>query len=130
MQNPAPQANADSRPYWEACRREELIYQFCEECGKAQFYPRGRCVHCSNAALKWLISAGRGRIYAVTEVHVGQQRYNDGAPYYLAMIELDEGFKIMTNIVGEGRGPSIGRRGHIVFESRGDSKIPQFVVDP
>jgi hypothetical protein len=128
MQKPEPQANADSRPYWEACRREELIYQFCEECGKAQFYPRGRCVHCSNATLKWLTSAGGGRIYALTEVHVGQR--NNAAPYYLAMIEMDEGFKIMTNIVSGGKGASIGRRGHIVFESRGESKIPQFVVDP
>lgn len=123
------QPNADSQPYWDAAAHGELIYQLCESCGKAQFYPRGRCVQCGGSVLKWLTSMGRGRIYAITEVHVGQAGYNDGAPYHLALIELDEGFRIMTNICGSRKDVTIDRRGHIIFEARHQYKLPQFVID-
>ncbi len=129
MQKPEPNPNADSQPYWDACGREELIYQSCEHCGNSQFYPRARCVRCGSAKLRWLKSAGRGVVYAVTEVHTGQPGFEEDAPYFIALVELDEGFRIMTNIVGGRDGIVIGRRGRIVFETRGAYKLPQFLAE-
>jgi uncharacterized OB-fold protein len=128
MEKPAPRPNADTQPYWDACAREQLIYQSCTQCGRAQFHPRARCVHCGAATLEWLQSAGHGTVYAVTEVHVGQISFKEDAPYCIALIELDEGFRIMTNVVGDRSSVVIGSRGRIVFEARGEFKLPQFVM--
>jgi uncharacterized OB-fold protein len=65
----------------------------------------------------------------VTEVHAGQPGFEEDAPYFIALIELDEGFRIMTNIVGDRDGIVIGRCGHIVFETRGEHKLPHFVME-
>jgi len=129
MQKPELRPNADSRRYWDACNLGQLIYQFCEDCSQAQFYPRARCVHCLSQKLQWRNSALRGAVYAFTEVHVGQPAFGDQLPYVLALIELDEGFRIMSNVIGGRSEVTIGSRGQIVFESRGEFQLPQFVLD-
>lgn len=130
MEKPEPKPNSDSQAYWDACGREELTYQFCAGCGKAQFYPRGRCIQCGNNALEWRISARLGAVYAVTQVYVGHPAFSADTPYPLALIELDEGFRLMTNVIGpESGNVTIGQRGHIVFETRGTFKLPQFVPE-
>jgi uncharacterized protein len=130
MQKPQPLPNADSRPYWDACKLEQLIYQCCEDCGQAQFYPRARCVHCLSQKLQWRRSGCLGTVYAFTEIYVGQPAFNEQAPYLVALIELDEGFRIMSNVIGGSSEVRIGCRGRIVCESRGEIKLPQFVVEP
>ena len=124
---PAPVANADTRPFWEACNRGELLYQRCGSCRRPQFYPRAVCTHCLGADLEWEPSAGRGTVYSVTVNHrAPNPAFEPDVPYAIALVDLDEGFRMMMNVVGcDPASVRIGTRVRVVFESRGEQRIPQ-----
>jgi uncharacterized OB-fold protein len=128
MNKPIPRPNADSQHYWDGCALGELRYQYCSQCDHAQFYPRAICLQCGNAELEWRVSSGRGQIYAFTEVHIGLPEFKEEAPYPIVLVELEEGFRVLMNIVGKRTDVvlAIGRTGQVVFEERGDLKLPQF----
>lgn len=127
---PIPKPNADSRPYWEACNREELTFQRCGACGHAQFYPRALCVKCHSRELSWQKSSGRATVYSFTELHrAAIPSYQADVPYLVVLLELEEGFRLMTNVEGPPDGMQIGTRGRIVFEERGGQKVPKFHPD-
>jgi uncharacterized OB-fold protein len=93
--NPSPQ----SLPYWEACARGELIFQRCGNCGRAEFDPALRCRNCASADLAWERSSGKGTIYSWTVVWRPQQP-TFAVPYAPAIVDMDEGYQILANIVG------------------------------
>jgi uncharacterized OB-fold protein len=126
-QKPAPVPNADTRPFWEACNREELIYQYCRSCGQAQFYPRAICAGCGGAALEWRTSRGLGTIYTFTiNFRPPDVSFAAEIPYVIALVDLDEGFRMMLNVRGcPPEAVRIGMRVKVIFESRGEQKIPQ-----
>ncbi len=127
---PVPRPNADSRPYWEGCNRGELLFQRCDECGHAQFYPRSLCVKCHSRALSWQRSGGRASVYSFTELHrAAIPSYQADVPYLVVLLELEEGFRLMTNVEGDGTTLQIGTTGQIVFEDRGEQKVPLFRPD-
>lgn len=126
---PLPQITAESRPFWEGCRRHELRIQRCRACGAVQHYPRGVCARCWSDDLEWRASAGRGTLYSFTVVHRTQARgFKDDLPYVLAYVELAEGVQVMTNIVGADPARlAIGMALRVVFEDVGDEvAIPRF----
>ncbi|MFO1056622.1 MAG: OB-fold domain-containing protein [Dongiaceae bacterium] len=86
-------------PFWAAARQRRLVIQRCATCGHHQFYPRPHCLSCESADLAWVPAAGHGTIYSMTTTHV--QVYPDLAPpYVVALVELAEGPRLLTNIVG------------------------------
>jgi uncharacterized OB-fold protein len=98
---PLPEITAESRPFWDGCRRHEFLVQRCGDCGVFQHYPRGVCAHCWGTNLEWRRSAGRGRVYTFTVTHRTQARgFKDETPYVLAWIELEEGVQVLGNVVG------------------------------
>jgi uncharacterized protein len=126
---PAPVSNADSKPYWEAAARQELVLKRCSACGKHHFPPRYLCPTCWSDKLEWTKSAGQGAVYSFTLMHraplpVFAQR----VPYVVALIDLEEGPRMMANIVGDDAlQTKIGDRVSVCFEERaGGSKLPQF----
>lgn len=131
LEKPVPHPNADSAPYWDACAEERLIYQYCENCERSQFYPRSICIHCGKDALIWRDSSRRGTIYALTEIHTaGMPAFRAETPFAIVLVEMEEGFRIMTNIVGTPiDAVAIGDSGMIVFERRGEMLLPQFQPD-
>ena len=89
-----------TRDYWQGCRAGELRLQLCQDCGQYQFYPRNICSHCSCVDLQWTRASGRGKVASFTIVRRGiSQAYK--APYVVALIDLQEGPRMMSNIVGE-----------------------------
>ena len=127
---PIPRPNADSRPYWEACNRGELTYQRCGACGHAQFYPRSLCVKCTSQDLSWQKSSGRATVYSFTEMHrAAIPAYQADVPYLVVLLELEEGFRLVSNVERTAHGMQIGTRGRIVFEDRGEQKVPKFLPD-
>ena len=86
-------------PYWEACRRGELLYQRCAGCGHVNMKPARSCASCGGADLTWEHSEGRGRLYSWTVVW-RPQHPTFQVPYAPAIVELDEAFWLMTAIVG------------------------------
>jgi uncharacterized OB-fold protein len=96
---PLPRVDEETRGYWEALARHELYVQRCRDCGTTRFYPRAVCPKCLSSATEWLRASGRGTVYTVT--HQSQAPgFREELPYVLAYVELAEGPRLMTNIVG------------------------------
>jgi hypothetical protein len=126
---PVPVPTAETLPYWEGCREGVLRYQFCTACRRPQFYPRVRCAGCGGAGLEWRVSRGLGTVHAVTVVHrAPQPAFGADVPYAIALVDLDEGFRMMGNVVGgDPQAVAIGDRVRVTFERRGEAALPQFV---
>ena len=97
---PLPQPSRTSQPFWDAAKRHELMLQRCEACHKFIYYPRARCPHCFSDRLLWRKCSGKGKLYSFTVVHRPSTRLFADGPYVLAIVELEEGPRMTTNIVG------------------------------
>ncbi|MEV0128496.1 Zn-ribbon domain-containing OB-fold protein [Dactylosporangium sp. NPDC050688] len=118
---PVPLLDAATRPYWEATQRGELLVQECGTCGHRQFYPRSICVECG-ATPGWLTTAGRGTVHTFSVVRQsGAFPFNQWTPYAVAIVELDEGPRIMGNVVGcDVDDVHIGQRVEVEFVALND----------
>jgi uncharacterized OB-fold protein len=98
---PRPESVNLTKPYWEAAKRHELVCQRCVACANWIFYPREQCPICFSKRLEFAPVSGRGRVYAFTIVSQPADRaFEDDAPYVYAIVQLDEGPRMPTNIVG------------------------------
>ena len=98
---PLPVITSWSRPFWDACKRQELIIQQCEECGAKIFYPKLFCPYCQSSELKWVKASGTGKIYTFTTIYSHQpEAFKEDTPYVVAVVRLDEGVQMMANVVG------------------------------
>jgi uncharacterized protein len=91
-----------TEPFWAATRRKEFLLQWCLSCEQPVFYPREVCPRCWGSALEWRPASGEGRVYAVSVQHrpaMPMPAFMDG-PYAVALVELAEGPRVMSNIVG------------------------------
>lgn len=90
----------DSELYWEGISSGELRYPYCLDCGRAFFFPRTVCPNCLSTNLEWRRSRGLGEVYAYTIVRrAPDAAFASRVPYVVALVELEEGFRVMTNIV-------------------------------
>lgn len=96
---PVPTPSPEAEPYWEGTRRGELRYQRCTRCDTANFGPGLRCRECQADALDWRPSAGSGVVYSWTVVWRPQTPAFD-VPYAPAIIRLDEGYDMVSALVG------------------------------
>jgi uncharacterized protein len=128
MTKPVPYITAESTKYWEACRDGKLLYQHCSECGLNQFYPRFHCKKCGSKNMDYRESRGIGTISTYTNVYrAPSPEFKEDVPYVLALIDLDEGFRMMSNIVGRNEGINIGDKVIVTFEKRSEEIfLPQF----
>jgi uncharacterized protein len=119
---PIPQPTPETKPFWDACDEGRLVYQQCAACGVVQTFPRALCHACGAESLHWKPSAGHGRVLSFTEVHRGPSiAFKSDQPYLLAIIEMDEGFRLMTNIRRcAPESVRIDMRVRVEFEPRGD----------
>jgi uncharacterized protein len=97
---PPPPVNPETREYWAATQEGRLLLRRCLDCDAVIWYPRTICPDCSSLHTEWFEAAGRGRVYSYTLNHRGEGAYRDLEPFVLAYVELDEGPRMMTNIVG------------------------------
>ncbi|MGH9901584.1 MAG: Zn-ribbon domain-containing OB-fold protein [Pyrinomonadaceae bacterium] len=128
-ERPLPKPDHDSRAYWEAARRHELVLQQCAACARFRFYPRVVCPHCFSDGFEWRRAAGRGTVYSFTVIHRAPfPAFRDKVPYVLALIELDEGVRMMTNVVGcDPDAVRIGMPVEVTFEDVTEEvTLPQF----
>ena len=92
-----PRATEVSTPYWQGCAQNELRLQFCELCSAYQFYPRIMCSSCGSTDLRWRAVSGDGKIASYTIVRRGVSAAYD-APYVVALVDLAEGPRMMSQI--------------------------------
>lgn len=125
---PLPTINDVTRPYWEAARRNELHIQRCPRCQVHFLYPTPWCPHCWHVKPQWVVASGRGSVLACTVVHQSAlAAYRGDLPYVLAIVQLAEGPQLMANVVDCTPGDvRVGMPVSVVFEQRGDLKVPQF----
>ena len=127
---PRPIANADSQPYWDAARERRLVIRKCKSCGTLHFMPRHLCPACWSDQLEWVESKGNGTVHSFSIIRrASDPAFAPKVPYVTALIELDEGPRMMANILGEDAlSVRIDDRVKLTFEDRGDGALlPQFV---
>ena len=101
LDNPRPTADWETRGYWEGAGRGELVLQRCRACGTVQHRPRALCVTCLKDEVEHFVASGRGTVYTFTVTEQNQvPPFRDALPYVLAYVELEEGPRLLTNVVG------------------------------
>jgi uncharacterized protein len=97
LPNPTP----ESQPFWDALGRHELVIQRCGSCGRFFFPPSNRCQHCWSDDVAWQPVSGRGRLFSFTVFHRAYAaELADQLPYVVGVVDLDEGPRLITNVVG------------------------------
>lgn len=125
---PLPHPTPLSKPFWDGAARGELWIQRCGECGTHVFYPRHLCTGCGSPELEWVRASGRGTVFTYTvarrATHPG---FADRVPYVIAVVELDEGPKLTTNVVDvEPEAVSIGMPVQATYEDVDDVTLVNF----
>jgi uncharacterized OB-fold protein len=125
---PAPPVNPETRAFWEATQEGRLLLRRCRDCGAVIWYPRTMCPQCASLRTEWVEAAGRGHIYSYTVNHRGEGAYREAPPFVLAYVELEEGPRMMTNIVGADPAElAVGLPVQVVFHDTGDgAALPRF----
>lgn len=98
---PVPIVNDWARPFWEAARQEKLVIQRCKDCDEYIFYPRIACPYCFSDNIEWVEASGKGTVYSYTVVeNNAPSAFINDIPYVVAVVRLEEGVQMLSNIVG------------------------------
>lgn len=128
---PLPIIDPDTAPYWKAAKAHRLLIKHCADCGKHHFYPRELCPYCHSDAVQWTEARGTGTIYSFTIARrPAGPAFKPDAPYVVAIVELDEGPRMMTNITGSPPGSiRIGQRVSVAYEDVSEEiSLPKFAL--
>ncbi len=119
---PAPEANPETKPFWDAAAEGRLLIKKCVTCGQVHFYPRAICPFCGSDKTEWVSASGRGTVYSYSVMR------RVPIPYALAYVTLEEGVTMVTNIVdGDLDAIRIGQRVTVAFKpSEGGPPVPMF----
>ena len=119
---PAPQANPETAPFWDAAAKGTLLIKKCRACGEAHYYPRALCPFCMSGQTEWIPAAGTGTIYSYSVMRRAE------TPYAIAYVTLDEGPTMMTNLVQcDFDALRIGQRVKLAFTpTEGGPPVPTF----
>lgn len=126
---PTPQPESDF--YWEKLKAHELWLMRCNDCQSTYFYPRAICPECFSRNTGWVQSSGRGTVYTFAIAHRGPTpAFRDAVPYVPALVELEGGVRLPTNLVEVEPDPSrisIGMAVEVVFDDVTESvTLPKF----
>lgn len=125
---PLPVPTPETQPYWDGAKAGELRLQRCDACAHAYFPPRPFCPKCAHRKVSWFTASGKGMLYS----YVIHERPAPGftPPYSIAVVQLDEGPRLMSNIVGCPQTPEalkLDMRLEVVFTPVSEKiTLPQF----
>jgi hypothetical protein len=130
IEKPLPVVDEDSQPFWEAARRGDLLLKLCSSCRQYHFFPRAICPYCHSDAVTWAPSSGRGTIYSFTVARrPAGPAFKDDVPYAIALVQLNEGPRIMTRIMADADAVRIGLPVEVMFQAASDEvSLPYFKV--
>ena len=96
-----PTPDAETQPYWDAAREGKLLIRRCNTCKRAYFYPRDFCPHCWSEDVSWEEASGRATLYTWSVVRRNDlPPWPERVPYVAAIVDLEEGPRMMTNVEG------------------------------
>ncbi len=125
----APTPTPDTRPFWQAAKEGRLVVQRCRSCGPHYFYPRSGCPHCGSTDVEWSEVSGHGRLVSYVINYRPMAPADPDTAQIIALVELDEGVRMLTNIVGTPAEPDalpLDAEVRVGFEPRGDWQLPVF----
>lgn len=97
---PLPIPSVESEPFWEGCRRHELLLPRCKDCHSCWFPATATCPQCWGTSWEWTPSSGRGSIYSFGVYHrVYHEGFQNEVPYVLAVVQMEEGARLVSNVV-------------------------------
>ncbi len=126
-QRPLPSLKeVDTAEFWRATQQEQFRYQVCQRCQTVVWFPRAHCTGCTRGQLTWHTSAGNGTIYSFSIVRQSYHPFfRHLVPYAVAYVDLDEGLRFLTNVVGvDAAQVRIGQRVQLVWEAHPELKLP------
>ncbi|MDP9235985.1 MAG: Zn-ribbon domain-containing OB-fold protein [Chloroflexota bacterium] len=97
---PIPQADDESREFYDGARRHELMLMRCRSCGAHRLPSRPRCPDCWSTETEWVRASGRGSLYSFGVMHQKFPGFEGETPYQYAIVELEEGPRIVSDVVG------------------------------
>ena len=120
----------DTREFWAATKEKEFRYQQCRDCDQIVFYPRRHCTGCTSGNLEWKVASGKGAVYTYSVVRQSYHPFfRNLVPYAVAWVDLEEGPRVLTNIVGVEdplNDVAIGQAVQLEWEEYEDLSIPLF----
>jgi len=121
----------EAKPYWDGLREGKLMLPECNDCGKAFFYPRIACPNCHSRNVGWVQASGKGKLYSFQIAYRAlNPAFKIPPPYVLAMVELEEGPRLMSNLINVEADPDVIKCDmavEVVFEKQTDEvTIPLF----
>lgn len=128
-EKPLPDVTDGSQPFWDACRRHELVIQQCDSCAHRRWPIGPACTRCLSPSATWVSTPGTGRVWSWITYH---QAFNPAfaadVPYNVALIRMDAGHTMISNLVGIANDDiRIGQQVEVVFDDvTGEISIPRF----
>ena len=126
----APIVTPETEAFWQGCNRGELLLQRCVDCAELQHKPRGCCAACLGPRLENVVCSGAGSIFSFTIIRKNRlPAFKEAGPYVVAWVELEEGPRLMANVVGiEAADVRIGLPVRVEFVPAGGLAVPRFRV--
>jgi uncharacterized protein len=124
-----PIPTPETQPFFDGCAAGELRIQRCTDCELPYFYPRPVCPNCGSFNVEWFTASGDATLYSYSINHRPAPGFQDEAPYAIAVVQLAEGPRMMTNIVGLPNTPEalvLDMPLRVRFEKRGEVTLPVF----
>jgi hypothetical protein len=127
-ERPVPQPTSVTQQYWDSVNGEALKIPYCLDCGSPHFYPHALCVSCMSPNLQYRPVSGLGTVYTYTVIRSPQPAFKGMEPYVVANVELDEGVRMMANVLTDDPDSiRIGTKVRLVYQQVSpDLKMPQF----
>lgn len=124
---PLPEVTPLTEPYWTGLAEGELRHQRCHRCGNAWLPAREECPRCLADDWEWTPASGRGRLISWVVYHQAfHPAFADRVPYNVAVVELDEGARLVTTILGPGQDLAIERPVILQIEDESGVSVPRF----
>lgn len=125
---PEPGITPETEQFWEATTDGRLLLKRCEDCGRVHYYPRAHCPHCGSKATDWTEASGHGTVYSFSVPRQAGGEFGGATPYVLAYVELAEGPRMLTNVVGcDPDDVAVGMPVEVAFEAASDdAALPRF----
>ena len=128
LPTPEPRVTPETEAYWDAASEGRLLVGYCVDCEEHFFYPRRHCPRCGFGEAEYVEAEGTGTVHARTIVRQAGGAFAEATPYVLAYVELDEGPRMLTNVVGaDPETVDVGDRVEVTFDAVDeDVALPRF----
>ena len=124
-----PTRAPESEPFWRGCAEERMVVPWCGQCRRSHFYPRRFCPYCDSESIEWREASGVGTVYSFAVVQRPiEKTFSDLVPYVIAIVELEEGIRMLSHVVGvDPAGMTCGLRVRVQYRKVSDTlTVPVF----